>query len=510
MAQPPLTFLERKWATGNFAVGTNRLIEAAVQNADRKQVQYLDYDFHRNISGYGRRTLLSLGRRLYNNSPVIQGVIDEIARNAVSTYLPQFYGEDREWGNAAEDWMHEHDKICDVAGWPYNRQTWLRLMVASCLYDGEMGTLLVKNADGYPQLQIVPSHRIGSRIMPGTVTVEKGEFEGARVVDGVIVNDSGAAIGYRILTGESPFNFSEFKDVPARDFMLHFVPRYAGQLRGYSPLAASAFDWQDVAETRGFEKLAQKMAASRVFIEETVTGEPPESALSLLGTENDGSDVKGTATGGAFEYYEGGLTTYYKAGTGSKLQAVTADRPTMNQREFEANIVRSALYSLGWSVDFALTPGNVGGASMRVVVEQINNTLEEIRGILVRPACARFDGYRVSSAIQLGLLKDSPEWFKWDYQGPAEITADQGYQSDVSIAELRANLTTPQREAARRGQYWQDNIEQAIQAEKYFQKRCKEEGVDPNRIVLLTPNGNPVSGQTGERVSAESNPAKQP
>ena len=128
---------------------------------------------------------------------------------------------------------------------------------------------------------------------------------------------------------------------------------------------------------------SEKMAASRVFIEETVTGEPPESALSLLGTENDGSDVKGTATGGAFEYYEGGLTTYYKAGTGSKLQAVTADRPTMNQREFEANIVRSALYSLGWSVDFALTPGNVGGASMRVVVEQINNTLEEIRGILV-------------------------------------------------------------------------------------------------------------------------------
>jgi hypothetical protein len=182
----------------------------------------------------------------------------------------------------------------------------------------------------------------------------------------------------------------------------------------------------------------------------------------------------------------------------------------MNQREFEANIVRSALYSLGWSMDFALTPGQVGGASMRVVVEQVNNTLEEIRSILVRPACARFDGYRVSSAIKLGLLKDSPEWFKWDYQGPAEITADQGYQSDVSIAELRANLTTPQREAARRGQYWQDNIEQAIQAEKYFQKRCKEEGVDPNRIVLLTPNGNPVSTPTPQRVAMENQPQNKP
>jgi capsid protein len=377
----------------------------------------------------------------------------------------------------------EHDKICDVRGPPFTMDVWKRSLVISALRDGDKGTLLTENTGGYPMIQSIPAHRIGW--FSSEAVVEGGEFDGARMIDGVIVNDYGRPMAYRIYdeTGD------EFTDFSANDMLLTFLPDWDDQARGISALAASAFDWQDIAEARRLELLSQKLNASIGMIEENETGEADENGgLTIPATT--GTEIAGVR----LEKASGGLEVrYFKAGAGQGLKPMVNDRPTANQKEFSETIIRSALNGIGWSPDFSLDPSKVGGASMRVVVAKINSTIGILQRFILSPACRRVDGWRISKAIELGLLPDDPDWFKWKYQGPAKITADEKYQSSVSIEEMRSNLTSLKTEAEKRGGFWEDVQDDAIEVEKRLQARCKAEGVDPNRIMIYPPGTAPVN-----------------
>ena len=52
------------------------------------------------------------------------------------------------------------------------------------------------------------------------------------------------------------------------------------------------------------------------------------------------------------------------------------------------------------------------------------------------------------------------EWFKWTYQGPAKLTADAKYNSDVDLQERRAGQKTLAKSSAERGDYWRDTRKQ--------------------------------------------------
>ena len=60
-----------------------------------------------------------------------------------------------------------------------------------------------------PQIQLIPSHRIGQRESGNTVLA--GKYEGFNIYDGVIVNKLNRPIAYRILGNTA----DEDKDLPA-------------------------------------------------------------------------------------------------------------------------------------------------------------------------------------------------------------------------------------------------------------------------------------------------------
>lgn len=489
MSSTPIFFLEKKRAGGWSA--SNSLIRAATQTTDRKQVPQLGNDFHRNVSTFGRQTLMDTGRFLYENCSPVRAAVDEMARYSVSTFVSQFAGKNEAWGELAEAWIKEHDNIVDLAGWNFPMAVYRETLVKSVLRDGDFGTLLVKNEKGYPFFQTVASHRIRTpRTDDGLVP--DGDYKGEAMIDGVICNRYGAPIAYRIC-GENKYDEKVFTDVPERDFILSYVPNYSGQVRGISSVATAAFDFSDANESRAAELLAQKMAAVMTFVEENPLGAPMESsAMVSQGTLADGSDIEETATGRVFEKFDAGQKQYFRSNQGSKITAITADRPSANQQAFEDKIIRSALNSMGWSHDL-LDPTKAGGAQMRVVVAKINRTCAALRSRLVERAMRRIDGWRVSCAIQLGLLPQETEWFKWVYQGPEEVTADEGHSTDAAIKEINSGLSDYQTECAKRGEFWEEVMDRKIAYRKRLNEKCKEAGVDPGDVILLTPNGNPTA-----------------
>lgn len=534
MATTPLTFLEKKWAS-SAGVGRNVLLNASVQNDQRKRIERLDVDTHRSVTPYGRRTLLSLGRWLYWNSSAVRGTINEMADLAVASYIPQFEGSDQAWGSEVEAWLYEHDKICDVRGWPFNMATYRRNLIRGVLIDGDMATMLTETAEGYPMIQVFPSHRIGSSFGEGIV--QGGQYDGARITDGVITDGQGRPIAYRVYNeGEVIIGSGTFTDVPARDMFLSYLVETPDQIRGISILGASCFDWQDLAESRRFEIIAQKLGSSIGLIETNETGEA-DKTKKLLSRSSTNFE---TQTGGtppalsttATETVDGVSIRYHRANSGAKIEAFQNDRPTSNQQAFRDDVIREALHGLGWSFDYSYNPTKIGGASMRVVVDRINRKLECLRNDVVCPAQTRIDGYRIAKVMdnparpdkRLTLFPFNKDWYRWSYQGPAKVTADAKYQSSVDIEERKAGLKTLAKSAAERGDYWKDlraqnqsEVEDLLQRADELAKKfnvSKELAItllqDQSSYSTYTNSASAISNAQSESPDPASEPEEKP
>jgi capsid protein len=464
---------------GWAATRANTLFQGSETSSDRKSLTLLDKDVHRNITEYGRRILMTAGRWLYANSPPITGVVDEQSALATEGMQVQFYGRDQGWGDAATEALDEWGRICDVAGWPYDFSEWLRIQVAAQLHSGDVATVLTENDDGYPLIQIIEAHRIRTRLSENVVI--GGPYDGASVVDGVIVDRLRRPIAYRIADD----NGNPIADVSTRDCLLTFQPRWGSQLRGFPELAMGIFDMQDLRESRNFELLAQKAASAWALIEENESGSA-DTAKSVIKTAvtRDSTSLQKSAS--MVEKLEGGAIRYFKSGSNSKLQAFSYDRPGANVMQYQEQVLRDVFAGLGWSHYFTLDPSKVGGASMRIIVERINRTIR-VKQRLAAKAARRVHGYAVAKLMKLGLLPWNDDWFKWEYQFPAEITADKKYDSDVSVQEIAAGISTLSRECSKRGMYWEDVQDQR----KREQERAAEIGLLPEPTPQTQPNRTP-------------------
>lgn len=439
---------------------TDNLIKAATQNSNRTQIPLLDHDIHRNVSNLGRRTIMTLGRWIYFNFAEVRGVIREQAEYSSSIFMPQFIGKNKEWGKKAEKWIKQNDRVCDVAGWPYNMRLYRRNLIIAVKRDGDALTVLVtrgKGKNAQPRLQLIPAHRIGSRY--DETIVMGGPYDGARIIDGVIIDDAGAALAYRVTTGENPYDYSQFVDIPATQAFLSFDPDFAGAVRGLSPIGVSGFDWQDVKETKALELLAQKLNAGIALTEDNASGTAINTARHALTTPAATDTTPRAGVASESVTIDGIQVRYFKANSGAGIKAHISDRPTPAQQQFQAGIVRSNFHGMDWSVDFS-DPTQVGGAPLRVVVERINRSVLGNQDIILEPAMVRYNGFRLGVAMMVnGELPFEPEWPEWAWQAGPQLTADKKYDSEIDQQEAEMAFQTDAMVCAKRGAYNWDNYD---------------------------------------------------
>jgi hypothetical protein len=463
MATKPYKFYDRRGT--NHGAGSNRLIPAATPNYDRQQVPSLQFDTHRKITSLGIAKLRDISEYLFWKYPVVQGALLEQVDLSVSSFVPQFVGEDQKWGDKATEFLSDNDDMFDVRGWPYDRESYLRNLILYTRIAGAQWTLLTESKGGFPMVQVIPAHRIGGLMENGTVaagdpfqppviTGEDGKptrYSGAanpwanyRIVAGAIVNEEGTSVAYRLYDDPAV----TFRDYSAQELFPAFFPMTPDQVVGIPAMAVCAWDFQDIGETRDFEKLAQKAAARITLIETNEGGEAPPGA-DLIAPGASGSSSPSTSSMYA-ERMEGGLYQYLKANTGSSISTLVANRPTENQQSYEDRLLRGCFYAIEWSSDFTLNPGTAGGAKQRVIVEKINRTCKKNQALAAK-VMRRIDGYRISKAVKLGILPPNKDWWRWEYQGPAEVTADRKYESEIDLEENHRGWLTDTNALGKRG-----------------------------------------------------------
>lgn len=401
-----------------------QLIDATRQSQDRPAWPISTDPIGRSVTYQDWRTMLSASRRLWANYPVLSGATSQKAMHSVGrAWDPEFFGEDKDWGKLATEWLRdEWYGVCNVRGANYDFKTSLFLDSICIDRDGDVGTLLTETDTGYPQLQTVAAHRIGVVYGTNVTLVADGPYQGLRIESGVILNSQARAVAFRVIS--SP-QIEPHQDISERDLIHSFDPSYPDQVRGFPAYSGSILMIRDSMQSHQWEQVAMLMASSIGLIESNETG-----GVDL----SDPSTQLGSTTAGATtmtsETRDGGTVRYFKAGTGSKIEAFTPDRPNDMWDRFQDRIIRQALLEMNWPYSLCWKSDGANGTAERSEIEKARTSIKD-RQDLLEPKAKRAVGYAVSKAIKLGILpeykgKDKGGFLRWGFTKPAKFSIDNG------------------------------------------------------------------------------------
>jgi hypothetical protein len=423
------------------------------------------------LSPWDLRILRSDSRKLYYNLGPVKGAVDDRATYAIgSAWIPRFTGTDLAWGDTAKDWLvNSFYPLAYLDGGTF--QDGLHQQSVWTDVDGDIFLLLTEREDGFPAAQLIMSHQIGQRddgktiVGPddafsyfrdeetGKTTKRRGAYRGLRIIDGIIINAVGTPVAARIL-GDSP---AEDRDESLRSLIpIRDIDR-PDQLRGIPGFTHAILDLKDLRRTQGYEREACALCSSIGIIEHNELGGPdlndPGTALRLKGT-GGATNEPGLVT----KEYMGGLWKYIRANSGGKLETMKNDRPGEDWEKFMDRLIRNAMTGLGWPYELAWKL-DVGGNPSRVIVAKGERAIAD-RQALLCPPNRRLVGYALRKAINLGILPDSPDWWKWSFTYPGRLTGDYGRDKAQDREDYFAGITNMTEIVESKGKSLKDHIKE--------------------------------------------------
>ncbi len=389
------------------------------------------------VSQYDWYQLLSDSRKLYCNLGPVTGAIDDKATYSIGrAWNAKYLGKDPK-GFAAEKWINENwYPMADARGPMFDFKTDLFLQSVSIDRDGEIYVYLTESEDGWPMIQLLPAHLIGNRD-EADGPLKTGPYAGLKCIQGVVTNDQGRAVAYHVL-GETP---AEDSFISARDLIQIFDPRWADQVRGFPVFMHALLDLKDLRQIQGYEKIAAELMSSVGLIETNETGAPDLDPATILNGRNAmfvGSNPMPAVT--IEQIPGGGNTKFFRAGTGSKLEQLKNERPSVQLDAFMDRLIRNACVGAGWPFELTWDSSKLGGANVRLLIAKAMRAVED-RQDLLRPVAKRCVGYATAKAIKSGLIEGFDDWYNWGFGMPARMTTDYGRDAKADLADLEAGVT---------------------------------------------------------------------
>lgn len=469
------------WIAGFFGYGRGRAANpypGSVVNDQYPARPELSLDQKDMLRKMEHKQLLNSARHIYNAYPMVSGAINDIANHAVGqSWQPQYKGKFDEWGDKSERWLAEYSKICDVRGNPYTLTVDTYVGVVTLCRDGEYFLYLTSNQAGYPLIQLIESHRIGSRWATMDGRIPDGPFAGLTQRNGIAYNEYSRAVGYHFLA-DMPENDRWI----SADRMIHvFDPKWFSQGRGISPLVYGILDWLDVHGWRNNEKAAQMIISSIALLEKNETGGP--DTLQARMKKAAGGVVESEKPKQLVESFTAGMTRFLKI-NGSNIEALESNRPSRNQADFEERVLRGCFRALGWTYEQAYNSRGQGGANVRRDVAQNQKSVEHMQEIVKMP-WTRTIVYALAAANALGILIDEDgndiglvtDWYKWRPQLPQKMTVDHGRDRRVDIEEIRAGARTMIQDIRDRGGDESKHLEEQVKFYRLKREKAEREGI---------------------------------
>ncbi len=442
-----------------------------------------------------QKMLLGDSRYIYQSFSTVSGAVKQKANYVYgNAWRLQSYSSDAKFALAVEEDFKKIDRLLDTRGtaFSFRKSAWLGSKTIDV--DGDYFILLTENAEtGFPKLQFLEAHRVGSFGLNGAHTVTSGRYKGLRIFAGVIVDEYMQPIAYRVQDESSK---EGHRDVNANS-MIHVADlEWFSQSRGQPSVAAAILDWYDLAETRDAEKIAEKVNSALTLVESNETGRA-DMGNSIVNPQ-PGSDGRLQT-----QLMDSGLIRYIK--NGGSLKAHQSNRPSDQWLNFTKLVESSAFYALGWRREM-LDSSAIGGAGVRGFAADINKSIASRREV-IEAGLKRAAIYVIAKRAKQGVYGELPEdWWKIGFTKAAQFTVDEGRMRAADIADLRAGLTTEDHIVEARGMDYEDLLRKRA-ANLVLKKQIAEEnGLNPTELGTTAMPGDAVElveEETGESTEIE-------
>lgn len=433
------------------------------------------------VPSQDRIKLMSHARRIRLNFGPLKNAINQRSTSAVGrAFVPQFQGDDVDFGNAATDWLvNTFYAIGDTRGGMHDLKTNLHSFSTDLDVDGEIFILLTETKSGFPQYQGIPSHRIANPMgMNGQI------MRGGKLVDGIIYYPSGEAKEYAFLDENGKLK----EWLPAASVIHLFDPEWQMQGRGITALTPCINDCRDIIQSTEWERLAMMQMSSISLVEYNEKGGPDEDDNSNVLVKNGCGDK-----GMTVETLDGGTVRYFKSNSGGKVETLVNTRPGNPFLDFHDRLLKSSFAAINWPSAFYFGNGAGGGTSQRLEITMAQRSIEDRQDILFY-AAKRIISYAIAKAQKRGDLPQSADWWKWDFSTPPKLTIDDGRVMKELESAYKLGFKSASDITAAMGKEYKDVILQKAEESAMRQVVAREVGakygveIEQRELVMFTPN----------------------
>lgn len=413
------------------------------------------------ILPYERRQQIQLGRDLFAKMPIVSAAILNKNHIAVGSAWDAYFGgtirndADKAWVQAATEWL-KNDYYPNLNWMGQNCSFNDTLVLTGKDIDVDGGSLMVyrNTKSGLPRIQLVPTDRIGNR--DNADVVSGGQYDGYKIYDGIIFNTDNMPIALYLLgdTKEQDQQISLF------NCQYLYEPVWDGAVHGVSRIANAVTNLMDIRDINDLLKITVKNFSAKGIIHKNSRGAAPKGKrMFSIATpaQPTGTAVKGEMQNKIFfESVNKGGTEYISSTDGSDIMPFNFDRPSPNTEAFIFRISSEAIASMGWFIEL-VTPSKLNGTSVRLIQDQARKLVTWRQATLERRAKAIVQ-YGLATAMQQGLvpMTDNKTWMRWNFNKPAELTVDSGYDNAAQIESQMIGNSSKAETCAKRGKDWRD------------------------------------------------------
>ena len=318
----------------------------------------------------------------------------EITRKFSLYCTPQEFSAmtgDRAYNNIVNEFFHDWCKRADVTG----RHSFRKLVQIGCEerpVDGDFGFIL-RRLDDELKIQIVPATRIGN---PNALTAEPTNY-----YQGVIVDEFGRPVAYRVFRVTRDGVYFDPEDIPAANFCHYFDPFRSDQFRGVSDFHACARSARMLYGILEAEKTGVRFASQQAALVFTDRGTAnarnlftPTPAMTLPSGQQQKNELS-----------EVGMIKYL--GQADRVETMPA-RPSTAFTGFIAHLMHELSIAVGIPKGVLFGTQDYAGPSVRAEFAAADRVFARHQGVLVDKVLDPIKNAVILDAIARGEIPAPP------------------------------------------------------------------------------------------------------
>ena len=446
-----------------------------------------------------RVVMMYEARDLVENFPEAR----EISRKFGLYLTPHEYSPttgDRDYNRVIDEYFHQWCKNCDVT----NRHSFKKLVQLAAEerpIDGDCGFVIRRSGEGL-KLQLVPATRIGN---PNDTAVASNNY-----FQGIITNDFGQPVAYRIFRVDRNGVYFGAEDIPANQFCHYFDPFRVDQYRGITDLHSAIQTARMLHEILQAEKAGVRFSSQQaaLIFNDRGTANPrnlfqPNPTMALP----NGQQQKNELT-------EVGMIRYFQ---NSDRVEVMPSRPSQAFTGFVQHLMHEIALGVGVPEGVLFGTQDYKGPSVRAEFAAADRVFTKQQGVLTDKVLDPIKDAVILDAIARGeiappallpgetMVQALRRATKGEWRFPAKLSIDVGRESAANMNENRQGAKSLQEIAAEEGTDAFARLEQIAIEAGFVKELAVKYGV-PETAIRLTTNSLPstpaAAAAAGDAVGA--------